>query len=140
MLEYFYVRRYRRALAAEARTMREIGWTRQMLTFYWEMLEIQIRIERTLPFTEQNSNGDFTIEPDHVPFLIALTLHGLALLQSPKSRTNGLKSILETATALSARIVDPDGHDDPVISLISFRYDSEGYVWEPVAIIIKEGC
>jgi hypothetical protein len=135
MMEYFYVRHYRNVTGLEAEVMRSVDWTDQMLTFYWEMLESQILTNRTLPFDERNYDGDFILEREQIPFLTHLSRHGLSLLRSPKIASQRLKSILETATALSARIVDPDGDDDPVISLISLLHESDGrYRQVPIAI------
>jgi hypothetical protein len=135
MMEYFYVRHYWYAKSAEAENMRSVDWTHQMLTFYWEMLERQILVHRTLPFDRRSKNDDFLLEADQVPFLIALTLHGLSLLRSPKIAHRRLKPILETATALSARLIDPEGEDDPVVSLIALKQDLDGrYAQHPIAI------
>ncbi len=135
MMEYFYVRHYRNAGSAEAETLRRLDWTAQMLTFYWEMLEKHILIHRTLPFNDRNANDDFLLDVELCPFLIALTLHGLSLLRSPKVASLRLKPILETATALCARLIDPEGTDDPVISLIALKQNSDGrYIQQPVAI------
>jgi len=135
IMEYLFVKQYAEVSLEEAEVMRSLEWTDQMLTFYWEMLEKAIVNNRRLPFNERDINGDYVVDLEHIPFLINTALHGLSQLRSPKIAEERLYPILETVTAICARLIDPLGADDPVVTLIQVLRDKSGRpILNPVAI------
>lgn len=131
VMEYLYVKRY---LDGDLRCL-DVEWTDQMHTFYWEMLEKHIVVRRRLPLDNIGPDGSVLLDEAQIKFLSDLTMHGISLLRTPKVAIQRLKPILETAIALCASLIDPDGRDDPMVSLINVRKGLDGeYVLEPLVI------
>ncbi|MEK6279604.1 MAG: hypothetical protein AABN95_04550 [Acidobacteriota bacterium] len=118
IMEYLFVKQYLTASSSNADEMRRIEWTDQMRTFYWEMIEKNVLDRHCVPYDKRNYNGDYILDENEIPFVRAITLHGLSLLSIPQLARQRFGAVMTTTTAMCARLVDPKGRGDPVVSLI----------------------
>ncbi len=121
IMEYLYVRYYNSSDEDRRTELRGTVWTDTMRNFYWEMFERSIVDHRKLPLNDRSVYGDYLVDLSQVGFLTELALHGSRLLRVPEIVGKRWHRILATATALCARLIDPFGAGDPVITLLSLR-------------------
>jgi hypothetical protein len=113
ILEYLFVIRFTKG---DSRCL-GIEWTDQMRTFYWEMVEHGLAVQRKLWFYNENEPLLNKFSAVHELFYKTLILHGLKQLDMPAVAAKKMKLVLETATALCGFLLDPYDKDDPVLSL-----------------------
>lgn len=129
-MEYLFIKRF---MDGDDRCLL-LPWTDQMHEFFWELLENYMVERGRLPFRDLD-HGLYGLDfsKTGMTFLTKLTQFGLSLLRIPVIAKERFDSILKTAVALSALILDPD-HTRNLLVVLAGVTESADYTLTPIVI------
>lgn len=118
ILEYLFVKSFVDGVCPPANAT----WTIQMHTFLWEMLEKHVVSKSRLPFNDEESPlSSIKLGEPELSFLADTAATGLALIRSEAVPELRRAKILKTATAICGLILDPEGINRIMLTLVLAR-------------------
>lgn len=118
ILEYFFAKSFVDGVSQPL----NVTWTDQMHAFLWEMLEKHVVSKSRLPFNDSESKlSSMRLGRSEMSFLTETAATGLSLIRSQAISGSRCITILKTATAICGWILDPEGINKIMLTLIAAR-------------------